>query len=279
MLNKKFRLCFSIIAVMALVLGNVSAAQAGEAFGSYTRRAVYMYTYYDRAAVNTESPAGWAYTDIYTSGYANVPAGYMGAGAQLFSADGALCKSGGVIYNTSPTSVLSVGTGRYSGPSGFFSMGVATYYNGSGYSNYFTTNSPTLYVTSSFAAALKSSAFMMLPENENDQTFGSASIAQVTGDMPDLVSAVTTDGVKGYVYSQDLQPKTPSDPQEALAMNAEAASNPSIPVYAQDGTTIIGTFQFTTEIISGNTAAERNDVPSANGAALTDGASQAEVAQ
>ncbi|SHO51747.1 hypothetical protein [Anaerocolumna xylanovorans] len=261
MLNKKFRLCFSIIAVMALILVNVSAAQAGEAFGSYTRRAVYMYTYYDRAAVNTESPAGWAYTDIYTSGYVNVPTAYMGAGAQLFSADGALCKSGGVVYNTSPTSVLSVGTGRYTGPSGFFSMGLATYYNGSGYNNFWTTSTPTLYINAGRAAALMAPA-PLLPENENDQTLGNAYVAQITGELPDLVSAVTTDGVKGYVYSQDIQPKTPSDPQEALAMNAEIFSNPSIPVYAEDGTTIIGTFQFTPQIISEDTAAERNEAPS-----------------
>lgn len=277
MLNKRFKLCFSIAAIMALVLVDVSAAYAGEAFGGYTKRAIYMYSYYDRAAVNTESPYGWAYTDIYTSGYADVPAGYMGAKASLYAANGSLCGGSSTIYNTAPTSVLSVGTMRYSGPSGFFAVGYTTYYNGSGYNNFNTSSSPTLYVSSGLAATLRAPAPALL-ENGNDQTLGNAYVAQVTGDIPDLVSAITADGVQGYVYSQDLQTKTPSDPQEALAMNAEAASNSSIPVYAQDGTTMIGTLQFTTEVISENTAAERNDAP-ADGAALTDGASQAEAAQ
>lgn len=249
MLNKKFRLCFSIIAVMSLILVNVSAAQAGEAFGNYTKRSVYMYSYYDRAAVNTDSSAGWAYTDIYTSGYVKVPSGYMGAAAQLFAANGSLCGASSMLYNSSSDSTLSVGTSRYSGPSGFFSMGLATYYNGSGYTNYTTASTQTMYLTS-FAATTLKAPVPQLQENENNQTFGSAYMAEATGNMPELVSALTTDGVQGYVYSEDLLFNTPSNPQEALAMNAQAASNPTIPVYAVDGTTIIGTFQFTTEVIS-----------------------------
>ncbi len=249
MLNKKFKLCFSIITVIALLLINVSAVQAGESYGSYTKRAVNSNFYYDRAGVGVDSTAGWGYADIHTSGYTNVPSGYMGVAAQLFGANGALCTASSMIYNSSSASTVSVGTGRYSGLTGYYGVGIASYYNGSGYTSYFTTASPTLYLTSPYRVALQAPE-PSLQENENDQTYGSAYVAQATGNMPELVSAVATDGTLGYVYSEDLQFATPSNPEEALALNAQAATNPTIPVYAVDGTTIVGTFQFTTEIVS-----------------------------
>lgn len=269
MFNKKFKFLFSTITVMALVLVNVSAAQAGESLGSYTKRTVGSYSYNDRAAVNTDSTAGWAYTDIYTTGYVSVPAGYMGAMAQLFASSGALCCSTTAVYNSSSASTLSVGTGRYIGPSGFYSMGIATYYNGSSYNNYLTKATSTIYLTSSLTATLTAPA-PQLEENADGLTLGSAYVAEVTGNMPDLVSVITTDGQLGYAYAQDLQFDTPANPQEALALNAEAASNPSIPVYAQDGTTIIGTFQFTTEILSKKAATLRTEASATSEAASTD---------
>lgn len=249
MFNKKFRLCFSIIAVMALVFVNIPNIQAGQGSGSYTYRVANSRGYYDRATAYTDTSAGWGNTDIYTSGYANVPAGHMGAASQLFRADGALCKSSAMLYNSSSSSTLSVSTDRQTGSVGYYSVGIATYYNGSGYDNYLTKASPTVYLSSPYFAALQVPE-SLLQENENDQTYGSAYVAQVTGNMPELVSAVATDGTLGYVYSQDLQFATPSNPEEALALNAQAATNPTIPVYAVDGTTIVGTFQFTTEIVS-----------------------------
>lgn len=270
MFNKKFRLCFSIIAVAALVLGSVSAAQAGECLGSYSKRTVGSYSYNDRAAVNTDTVAGWAYTDIYTTGYVSVPTGYMGAAAQLFNAsNGGLCQSSVAYYNTSPASTLSVGSGRYIGPSGFYSMGIVRYYNGSSYNNYLTQATSTVYLDSSLKATLTAPA-PQLEENADGLTLGSAYVAEVTGNMPDLVSVITTDGQLGYAYAQDLQFDTPANPQEALALNAEAASNPSIPVYAQDGTTIIGTFQFTTEILSKKAATLRTEASATSEAASTD---------
>ncbi len=270
MFNKKFRLCFSIIAVTALVLGNVSAVQAGESLGSYSKRTVGSYSYNDRAAVNTDTVAGWAYTDIYTTGFVSVPTGYMGAAAQLFNAsNGGLCQSSVVYYNTSSTSTLSVGSGRYIGPSSFYSMGIARYYNGSSYNNYLTTATSTVYLVSGLTATLSVPA-PQLEENDEGLTLGSAYVAEVTGNMPDLVSVVTTDGQLGYAYAQDLQFDTPANPQEALALNTEAALNPSIPVYAQDGTTIIGTFQFTTVVLSKKASTIRTEGSATNEAVSTE---------
>lgn len=246
MLNKKYRKYISILIALVILILNTSIVKAEIAYSSYLQHNIYSYTYYDRAAVHTNSTSGWASTEIYTSGYTNVPVGYMGAASQLLTVQGAICRVASMVYNSTSTSALGVSTTTHSSSTGYYSIGITAYYNGSGYTNYMTTTTPTLYLGSSLLSSSLNAPVIEYAENDNGQTIGSAYIAAVSGEMPDLVMAVTVDGKTGYVYAGDIAYDMPANPEEAVAMNAVAASNPTIPVYAEDGTTVIGYFQFTT---------------------------------
>jgi hypothetical protein len=81
------------------------------------------------------------------------------------------------------------------------------------------------------------------PRNENGESYGSASDAASPDDQPDLISAVGADGTEGFVKRTDLELPDPSSPAEAVARNSLATRKP-IPLYAQDGKTVIGEFRF-----------------------------------
>lgn len=68
--------------------------------------------------------------------------------------------------------------------------------------------------------------------NSNNQTYGSMVSANSVGYEPDLVSAVAANGKSGYVVNE----------QWADASFSEEIT--SIPVYAEDGETQIGVFEF-----------------------------------
>ena len=81
------------------------------------------------------------------------------------------------------------------------------------------------------------------PKNANGQTYGSALNSTSSATDPDLAEAIATNGQTGYVYSSQLNPAAPSSPAAALAQQAANTTAHYIPVYAQDGTTVIGRFQ------------------------------------
>lgn len=61
-------------------------------------------------------------------------------------------------------------------------------------------------------------------------------------DMPDLIKVSGDSGKLGYVTREDfLGGPAPSSPEEALAEQADAKTE-TIPVYAEDGKTVIDTF-------------------------------------
>lgn len=81
------------------------------------------------------------------------------------------------------------------------------------------------------------------PTNANGQTFGSLLNSTSSATDPDLVQVIATNGETGYVYSSQLNPAAPSSPAAALAQQAASTSARYIPVYAQNGTTVIGQFE------------------------------------
>jgi hypothetical protein len=68
--------------------------------------------------------------------------------------------------------------------------------------------------------------------------------------QPDLVEAIGTNGVTGYVRSSDLQPAAPTSPADAVKRQAAAGAR-SIPLYAVDGTTVIGSFELSAPTTDG----------------------------
>lgn len=84
----------------------------------------------------------------------------------------------------------------------------------------------------------------IFPKNVNGETYGSELAATSPSDMPDLVKAVGVGGILGYVRFSDLngpQPKTPAQAIELMKKRKPGAVR-QIPLYAQNGTTVIGVF-------------------------------------
>jgi hypothetical protein len=57
--------------------------------------------------------------------------------------------------------------------------------------------------------------------------------------FPELIQAAGDNGVLGYVRLEDLEGPQPATPEEAVAMSGETRV---IPVYAEDGETVVDTF-------------------------------------
>jgi len=85
----------------------------------------------------------------------------------------------------------------------------------------------------------------IFPQNKNGQTYGSAADATTPDNEPDLIQAWGVDGNLGYVKSSDLNGEKPKTPEEAIAKQKREAreGDREIPLYASDGTTVIGSFK------------------------------------
>lgn len=79
--------------------------------------------------------------------------------------------------------------------------------------------------------------------NSNGQTYGSLLNSTSSATDPDLVQVMATNGQTGYVYSKQLNPAAPASPAAAIAQENANTAGLFIPVYAQDGTTVIGQFE------------------------------------
>lgn len=88
-----------------------------------------------------------------------------------------------------------------------------------------------------------SAAAPVWPTNANGQTYGSLLKSTSSATDPALVQVIATNGETGYVYSSQLNQPSPSSPAAALAQQAANTAGQFIPVYAQDGTTVIGQFE------------------------------------
>ncbi|MDA8205236.1 MAG: hypothetical protein M0Z36_04145 [Thermaerobacter sp.] len=71
-----------------------------------------------------------------------------------------------------------------------------------------------------------------------------------------MVLVQATNGKQGYAYARQLYGPTPKNPRQAMTWASTHYPN-TIPVYAQNGTTIIGHF-----VIGGGTGLTSNSVGS-----------------
>lgn len=98
------------------------------------------------------------------------------------------------------------------------------------------------------AAAVPEPGTTSYKTNAQGLTYGSELDAATPADVPDLILAIATNGKEGYVLKGDLYPQLPTSPAEAIAWQKEQNATRSvtrIPVYAQDGVTVIGEFEIT----------------------------------
>jgi hypothetical protein len=81
------------------------------------------------------------------------------------------------------------------------------------------------------------------PVNENGMSYGSGASIDADDPGPDLIAAIGTNGRCGFVRASDRDEEPPADPEEALAQMADLdPDGREVPLYAQDGVTVIGRF-------------------------------------
>ena len=95
--------------------------------------------------------------------------------------------------------------------------------------------------------------FIGLRINSDGQTYGSALFSDTE---PDLVLAEATNGKLGYVDCRELMGQEPSSPKSALLGMSQRPLE--LPVYLEDGITVIGTFTLTN---TAGKAAQESVVP------------------
>ena len=81
------------------------------------------------------------------------------------------------------------------------------------------------------------------PVNENGMSYGSGAGIDEEDPGPDLVAAYGTNGRCGFVRASDRRQDPPPSPEEAAAYMADLDPvGRDVPLYAQDGVTVIGSF-------------------------------------
>lgn len=194
-----------------------------------------------------------------------VPAGYMGGQARLFTSSGTLRASSSMTYTTSRGPGLIVYSPRTRTPGTYYSISRGTFYHGNGYNTYTGYRSPNMVRPPggggggsdhmSINSYSEEIVELMLEdeyeENESGQTFGSALSEYTIGEEPDLISAIGTNGVEGFIKSSDLSPEY-STPEEAINEMNDNGGKSTIPLYDFDGSTIKGVFELVTELVSIN---------------------------
>lgn len=127
----------------------------------------------------------------------------------------------------------------YSGSSGYYRAGGSVdLYNGDDYNRYTCNKSPNAYLTASATTDTR----YQCHTNEYGDTYGSEYFLNQIDIQPDLVAAVGDDGTEGYVWAEELNASPVSSPEEAAAYMAAEHPDRAIPLYEEDGRTVIGTF-------------------------------------
>lgn len=207
----------------------------------------------------------WAQTNDSSS----VPAGTIGCQAMLCDGeDGEAFYTGQWSYNTSQTYFHSVVTPRKSWSRSVFAKGFVDVGTGK---DEVAPPSPARGSARSVSALMHTlTEDNAYPVNEQGETYGSVLLADVTHEIPDLISAKSASGISGYIRHDDLRPANTS--KEGLAAYYAALEmDNTIPLYDLCGN-VIGSFEIseneeldlnTTDIEEAKAAAEAamsNDV-------------------
>jgi hypothetical protein len=93
-------------------------------------------------------------------------------------------------------------------------------------------------------APINTGAPIAFDVNESGQTFGDYGIG-LRGDPeanPELIRVVGLDGVEGYAYTTEVFGVPATSLEEAQSMTEESLEEKKLPVYDQDGKTVIGVY-------------------------------------
>lgn len=178
-----------------------------------------------------------------------VPAGYIGTLQRLYTSSGAIVASSAWDYNASSckgfASYSHYTAANYPSARYFYSYGRVQFYDGNGYSTYTCTRTPNMaspyYTETRSIINMEENIDTSIRTNQNGEIHGSELFLNQIGIEPDLISAIGTNNVSGYVRASDLEPDITS-PEEALEYQKALETFKTIPLYAEDGVTVIGSF-------------------------------------
>ncbi|CAM5786011.1 peptidase [Brevibacillus borstelensis] len=221
----------------------------------YQTPKIHGYEYYFESMVWDRNPPGNDNTHPTVEAVAfvksigtNVPVGYMAGQARLFNSAGELRSASSMTYNDSKISGIYVYSPRTTTSGEYYAQSRAEFYNGDGYTRYTGYKSPIQVLGKSTKIAKVIDDLMLKTEydvNSNGETYGSALSEYTIGEEPDLISAVGTNGIKGYVRADDLTPNV-SSIEEAIEQNGDNGDVRTIPLYDVDGSTVLGEFELIT---------------------------------
>lgn len=227
-IQRKVISCITMLITIVSLSSVVLAADVESASSPEKTATVLGYTYSYYSSIHGSGSEVWGYTNIMVDGKENVPVGYMGLNSNLYDDEGALVKTSGWQYNDKSAAGMSISGGKYYKEGTYYSKGQVKLYNGDGYNTY------TAYATPNMA--IKSYNLTQIDVNDNGQTYGSDMLTYYEEDIPDLILAIGINGVKGYIYSSQLYGESNSTSSSRL-----------IPLYENDGITVIGAFEISVE--------------------------------
>ena len=252
--QKKISIFLTLVLTMLMITTTAFADTSSDPYETPTINGhEYSFTseVWTRGSGSSATVEAVAYVDADT----NVPTGYMGANARLYNSSGSLVKSSGTTYNTSSISGFFVYSPRTSTSGQYYAQNTGSFYNGNGYAPYTGYKSPIQTLSSSSSKSVSTAGAEKVLEdlmsraeydvNENGETYGSAISANTIGVEPDLIAAVGTNGVNGYIKAEELTPEV-STIKEALVLMGENGSVRTISLYDVDGTTILDQFDIVT---------------------------------
>lgn len=202
-----------------------------------------FYTYWSTVKSTTNGVS--AIGQIGFSSGSNVKTGYIGINAKLYTSGGSQVTASGWVYNdrdfassvtgmiTESPNVTKAGT--------YHSKSDMRFYNGNTYNTLTSNGSPFI------ALSLDAIPNKPYEVNEDGLTYGSDYYANSIESSPDLIQVIGKNGVEGYVYSKDMN--LDLNTLEAVEEYINSGqSDLTIPVYANDGVTIVDTFELNANI-------------------------------
>ena len=238
---KATRRIFSVLIVLCLLLSITVAVSAADPVildSATTTVSVYGNTYSFFSRISNSTVSVIARGVINSS--SNVQVGYMGIKGRAYDEDGVLVSANDWAYNDSSTKFFSYGT-YYSASSGcYYAKSQVKLYNGNGYNTYTCNATPYVYLVSRSLASVN--------VNERGETYGSELILSELGVEVDLIKAVGDNGQVGYVKDSDLNIDSVDTLQDAMSYMNNIPSERILPLYSEDGITVIGTFTVTNDV-------------------------------
>ena len=262
MKKKMMGLALALVMCMSLCIPAFAQTRTADVEYDSSSKDVSYYSVYSALYVGIE-PCWRAGTWIRAD--RTVSANQMGANSRLYYGDGSLRIDTGFVFNSSSDYFTFSTTPYVYGAGSYYSWGQVRVWNGYQWVTDNCEKTQTIGRSNTMAALLDTlNENGGYPVNERGETYGSAMLSDVVGCEPELIDAVGTDGIRGYVRADDLDPHVYT-PEDAAAYMAAFNDNRELPLYDLSGN-VIGTFELQVAATSNDSAFADMDMDAARAA-------------